>query len=309
MAYIQQRGDKWRAFVLVDNKRKTKTFRLKREAVAWANEMEEDGLPTEKVFRDILEEYRSRMKSTDRGTLCKVNTILKKCTFAHLPITLINSSIVSGYRDARLVEVSPLTVSREMSMIAGMFSIAVERGWIKSNPVSRVRRPTLPPARRRGVSQTEIDAIVAALNDTPTRRPVAQMFLLAIETGMRLSEMLNLTWDKVFEKHVTLKKTKNGDARDVPLSVKARAIIQERRGLDAERVFPLTRDYVTTAFLRTRDKTSHKDVRFHDSRSEAVTRLSKRLPIMDLARIIGHRDMKSLLFYYNTKASDLADML
>lgn len=49
---------------------------------------------------------------------------------------------------------------------------------------------------------------------------------------------------------------------------------------------------------------SHRDVR-----AEAIWRLSKKLDVLELARVIGHRDPRSLLLYYSTSADDLADRL
>jgi integrase len=48
---------------------------------------------------------------------------------------------------------------------------------------------------------------------------------------------------------------------------------------------------------------------FHDARSEAVTRLSKKLDVLELARVIGHRDLKSLMLYYSSNPDDIADRL
>ena len=48
---------------------------------------------------------------------------------------------------------------------------------------------------------------------------------------------------------------------------------------------------------------------FHDSRAEAIWRLSKKLDVMELARVIGHRDLKSLLIYYDASADELSAKL
>jgi integrase len=50
-------------------------------------------------------------------------------------------------------------------------------------------------------------------------------------------------------------------------------------------------------------------LRFHDSRAEAIFRLSKRLDVLELARMVGHRDPRSLMLYYATTADELADKL
>jgi hypothetical protein len=51
------------------------------------------------------------------------------------------------------------------------------------------------------------------------------------------------------------------------------------------------------------------DLHYHDSRAEAIWRLSKKLDVMELARVIGHRDLRSLLLYYQADADELADRL
>jgi integrase len=131
------------------------------------------------------------------------------------------------------------------------------------------------------------------------------MFLLSIETGMRMGELISLRWDGVAEKSVTLLDTKNGDKRHVPLSQKAREIIARRKDIDPVSVFTLNSFVVSQTFRRATINGAH----FHDARSEAVTRLSKKLDVMALAKMIGHRDLRSLMFYYSEKPEDIADKL
>jgi len=56
-------------------------------------------------------------------------------------------------------------------------------------------------------------------------------------------------------------------------------------------------------------KTKIKDLTFHDTRHEAITRLAKKLDVLDLARMVGHRDIKQLLTYYNKSAKEIASQL
>lgn len=49
--------------------------------------------------------------------------------------------------------------------------------------------------------------------------------------------------------------------------------------------------------------------RFHDARSEAITRLSRKLDILGLARTVGHRDPRSLMLYYSKSAAEIAKKL
>jgi integrase len=70
-------------------------------------------------------------------------------------------------------------------------------------------------------------------------------------------------------------------------------------------VFTLSAAAASKAFQRA----SVAGVHFHDARSEAVTRLSRKLDVMQLARMIGHRDLASLMAYYAERPEDIADRL
>jgi integrase len=105
-----------------------------------------------------------------------------------------------------------------------------------------------------------------------------------------------------------LPQTKNGDERRVPLSPRARAILAALPRSDGP-VFGLDAGTRDVMFRRARDAAQLANLHFHDSRAEAIWRLSKKLDVMELARVIGHRDLKSLMLYYQTDADELADRL
>ena len=182
------------------------------------------------------------------------------------------------------------------------------------NPFQDFERPEPKKGRARGVRQAEIDAMVAALgwHEAKPRtlaQQVAAAFLLAVETGMRAGEILSLTWDQVYEKRVHLDKTKNGDERDVPLSSRARALLEFMRGVDERRVFTVAEPTRDALFREARKDAKLSGFTFHDSRSEAISRLSKKLDIRELARMVGHRDLNSLLIYYRDQPEEVADRL
>jgi len=63
-------------------------------------------------------------------------------------------------------------------------------------------------------------------------------------------------------------------------------------------------------FRRARDNCGIQDLHFHDTRREALTRLSKKVPVEVLAKISGHRDLRILLnVYYRPDMADIAKML
>jgi integrase len=148
--------------------------------------------------------------------------------------------------------------------------------------------------------------------------------------------------------HVDLKRrvahlpaTKNGSARDIPLSSRAVAVLQSLRDAfdlakaksddgeeaDLGRVFEIRSDAITRAFERavTRARKAYidecksanqrpngkflTDLRFHDLRHEATSRLASIFPMHELTKITGHKDPRMLMRYYHPRAEDLAKRL
>ena len=106
-----------------------------------------------------------------------------------------------------------------------------------------------------------------------------------------------------------LLESKNGDSRKVPLSNRAIDLLKMLRHLDSKNVFTVDSDSFSTLFRRARDKCGIEDLHFHDTRHQAITNLSKKLTVIQLARMVGHRDLKSLMIYYNETATELAGLL
>ena len=152
------------------------------------------------------------------------------------------------------------------------------------------------------------------------------LFELAIETAMRLREMYTLSYSQVSIKDRTiyLDKTKNGDKRQVPLSSVALVALKsydlrKKRGLlfpwwngDANsEVLKKTTGRLSRQFARIFDAAGCQDMRFHDLRHEATSRLYERTDLSDLeiAKITGHKDPKMLMRYANLRGSNLAGRL
>lgn len=323
MATIEKRKTGYRAKIYVgriDGKARfesiTAPTRREVAAKALAREAELSGanIP-HKTLSEAFTKYLAEISPAHKGHRWeKVRlTSLKSEPIARLAVSKITPDDLIAWRNERLTQVKPSSVLREMNLLQSVFEAArKEWRWIATNPLKDVSKPTQPAGRKRGVKQSEIDALIAAsgYTDGPPRNQTQMSllaFLFAIETAMRAGEILGLTWDTVKPKRVILPKTKNGDSREVPLSPKARSIIDALRGNDKPfEIHPGTRD---TLFRKLVRAAGVDGLHFHDSRSEAIFRLSKKLDVLELARIIGHRDINSLRHYYNVSADELADRL
>lgn len=325
MASITKRGRSWRAQVRRKGLVRSQDFATRAAAVAWATQIEADynagraGLPTSHTFGQALDKYRLEVSPKKRGARWEELRLKRFAAeaIAKIPLSGLTSADIAEWRDKRLAEVSGPTVAREMNLLRAALEVArKEWRWIQQNPMRDVSRPPGSRPRQRRVSDAEAQAIVERLGweegapiDTQQKR-VAAAFLLALETGMRAGEILSLTESTVFpsERFVRLLDTKNGDRRDVPLSKRAAAILTALSPVDG-RYFPVSPATLDVLFRRARDAAKIIDLTFHDSRHEACTRLARRLSVLELARMIGHRDPRSLMIYFNATASELAERL
>lgn len=319
MPYYERRGEKWRVRLRVNGVSVSATFPTKRQAAAWAVQREAEltgeRLP-EHTLKDALDRFEREVSPKRKGHPWEVPRLglLGRDVLAPRRLASLSRTDIADWRDRRLESVSGASVRREMNLlIAVLEQCAGDWGWLRANPARGVKRPPNAPARRRRIAQDEIDRVTMALGVTDLEADTAAQrtglaFLFALETAMRAGEILGLRWSDIGVKSARLPDTKNGDARIVPLSARAREILAALPVGDAPcfDLNPRTRDVM---FRQAVKDAEIADLHFHDSRAEAIWRLSKKLDVMELARMIGHRDLRSLLQYYNADPDELADRL
>ncbi|MGV8959244.1 MAG: site-specific integrase [Stenotrophomonas sp.] len=188
--------------------------------------------------------------------------------------------------------------------------------------------------RLQGDEEARIRAILCGAKPAGKQRPLElnhaealrALFDLALESAMRMSEMYTLTPAQVdFGKRtIFLDRTKNGSKRQVPITTVAERVLRDyMAGVDGERLFPWwSGDRAADEMKRCTSLLSRQfgrvfaaagcvDLRFHDLRHEATSRLFERTTLTDLqiAKITGHKDIRMLARYANLRGSDLADRL
>ena len=323
MASYQKKGDKWRAEVCINGRREAKTFPTKALAIQWARGKEiEFATPvnisnTETAkgltVKSLLERYSAEVSVKKRGRIKEQVRLLAfgRSKLAAIKLKDLTSNDIAAWRDERLRSVSAGSVRREMNLMSSVLNVAArEWGVLASNPAALVRRPSNPPHRERTFTDDEISRIVEALcyhggKAETSSQQVAVAFLVALETAMRQSEILGLTPKTIdYETRVaTLKQTKNGKPRRVPLSMRAVGLLRDQGD------WTITPAVCSTLFRRARREAGIDDATFHDARHTAITRLAQILEPMDLARMTGHSDLKQLMAYYNETAEAIAKRL
>jgi len=326
MATLRKRSNgHWQARVRKANQSITKTFINKVDAERWAKQIEVEiqkgsytnlMLAERTTFAEIIERYIAEVLPTMRGG--KADYIRLKA-LARRPIAKLNMisltpQKIAQHRDERLKEIAPATVIRELSYFSSIITYARKEWGINiNNPVSLVSKPKNPQGRSRILDATETKALFEALKPTGRRSIwILPLVKLALETAMRRSELLGLRWEHIDleRRTIFLQLTKNGTSRTVPLSTHAIQILTDMpRNLDG-RVFPVTHEVVSQAFNRARRQARVQDVRFHDLRHMAITRLAEKLPnLIELSAVSGHKSLAMLKRYYHPKASELARKL
>ncbi len=175
-------------------------------------------------------------------------------------------------------------------------------------PLAKTARPHVPNGRDRRLRAGEEERLLAAAS--PKFSPVIRW---ALATAMRRSEIASLQWEGINLKRrgAHLPKTKNGQARTVPLSQEAVAILESLpRRIDGS-VFGMTPNAIGLAWQRTCAAAGIEGLTFHDFRHEAISRLFENtdLDAMEIARISGHRTLAMLSRYTHLRAHWLAERL
>lgn len=311
---------KWQAQIARQGIRKSASFATRREAQDWAVRQEylatNAELPrSELALKDIFDRYAREESPKKRGVRWEVIRLekLKRDAIGDIQLGDLAPSDIAAWRDRRLREVAPASVNREMVLISAVLTTArKEWGLIATNPLSDVRKPSKPPARDRRVSEEEIERLIAAAGTDLTRATARAVhaFRFAIGTAMRAGEIVGLTREAIDRdtRVATLPITKNGTARQVPLSTAALELLDALPEKDGP-IFDLTSQQLDALFRKVRDKAKIGDLRFHDSRHEAITRLAAKLDVLSLARMVGHRDIRMLQVYYNETVEELAHRL
>jgi len=348
MASILQRGDGWQAKV----RRKgaptiSRTFDLKADAEAWSREIEREhqrgnvaALRNDAgriTIAEVMDAYVAgpvQAMRTAKDAAQRLSRAREK--FGLLFLANVRGIDVGKWRDELLRSgLSPQTVIHHLNALSALFTFAQQDLSIdlpSGNPCRAVRKPSLPKARDRRVTEDELRYLLAAAQPAQGRTPgMRECVVLAVESSMRMGELLGLEWNRIDLQRRTahLPRTKNGESRTVALSS---AAVQALQGLPRRidgRVFGWRASgTLHQVWLRTLARARKQyeadcaaqgarpdpafltDLRFHDLRHEATSRLfEKGLGIMEVASMTGHKSLSMLKRYTHIEAEKLAQKL
>ena len=270
---------------------------------------EEHGL-MKKVSNPRIEDFavtylarRKHLRFHRRDDL-SVRTLLKH--FRGQNLTSITPPHIEDYIGSRMKDgVANGTINRELTCLKRMFSLAIKWGDAKINPVKEVDFLEEPPGRTRSLSEEEAQKLIQ--NACKHLQPV---IITALNTGMRLSEILSLKWnqvhiDNVIEPYLELPVTKNNQKRFIPLNRDMVDLLKHLLEMDKEEseyVFlgkqkkPLK--CIKTSFGNAMKKAGIKDFRFHDLRHTFASHyVMSGGDLISLKEFLGHSTLKMVERY------------
>lgn len=327
-----------------------KTFRLKRDAEDWATLTEGEmvrgvyirratadrTMVAEAVDRYLREVTPTKEESTQEAEIRRAET-LKKC-LGKYSMAALTPDVIANFRDERLAgtdrkdkDGNPKprandTVRLELALLGHIFTIATKE-WkmgLAYNPVLSIRRPKPHPGRICRLAPKDEKKLFELIRKH--RNPMLGLIAeIALETSMREGEIVKLRTSQVNLKRriILLHKTKNGEPRTVPLTKRAtelfrRALENPVRPGETELIFfgepgkdGVRRPYQFLSIWRNiKIAAGLRDVRFHDLRHEAISRMVEDgLSDQEVSSISGQKSMQMVRRYTHLRNENLVKRL
>jgi len=232
-----------------------------------------------------------------------------KNRIGHLLLADLTPSIIAEARDALMGEStrrkklrSSSTTNRYLASFSKALSVAVkEWGWIDDSPMRKVSKPREAPSRDRYLSLEEKDRLLAACKESANSN-LYPLVCLSILTAMRFGELIRLKWEDIdfTLRSITLRETKNGDCRVIPLTQAAENIFKSCGSYEkgaSGMIFKSERRNNRTgvisirkAFQKALQVSDIKGFRWHDLRRTAGSYMAMAGATQgELMEILGHR--------------------
>ena len=316
MATIRHLSNKtWQAIIRRKGiKQQSKVFKIKSQAIQWARSVEceidkgntvDFSLSKKITLNQIIEKIQP-IDSRERSRLKILMEYFNGST-----VNLINPSRIALFVDLRLSQgLSSATVVKDINTLSKLLKVA-QRDWnvyLPNDPFKHIGKLKQSPSRVRRLSKNEEFILI-----NRSQSNLRNIIIFAIETGMRLGEILSLKWSDINNNLAVLEKTKNGDIRYVPMTKKANQIlmkIQKNKNDDRVFYFWKTVSGFESSWQKFKKREGLVDLRFHDLRHEAISRMfEKGMSHMEVSAISGHKSLLVLRKYTHLNIEYLRDKL
>ena len=254
-------------------------------------------------------------------------------------VTQLQETHVEQYIIHRGQCVSDGTIRREVGMLSAAFNHAIKKHhWRIDNPCVKAELPQTPKGRVRFLTYEEAKTLLQVADNPVDRKgnalanqyksPVLRDFIeLALNTGCRKGELLNLKWENInfATRLIVLEETKSGEWQSVPINEDARQVLVRRMRLrdevcsDTPWVFFHTRSAarakigdrirdVKTSFNTACRRAGIKDFHIHDLRHTFASWLVMNgTPLFEVSKLLRHASITMTERYAHLAPDHLQD--
>jgi integrase len=286
-------------------------FLSKKQAQDWAMRQElvlkerkrtiEAGIITGKPLNEAIEHYKTHKTFKGHGHRGSIHLALDwwASRFGDVDMADVTPVMVAQGRDELLfVDYAPGTVKKFLQALSGLYAMGNDLGWVKGSPEKDVKRPTEPRARVRYLADDELTTLLKEVRRC-ANPALPVIVMLALCTGARRGELLNLKWADVdfARRRVYLMQTKTDKPRAAHLidqalaSLKtyAEAVAQKTYVFESKDGRPLN---ISRTWQRIIKRAKLDDFHFHDLRHSAASFLAMNgVPTVQIADILGHKTL------------------
>ena len=232
-----------------------------------------------------------------------------KQELGHCLLSEIKPNLITQKRDELLSGLtckgkirSSTTVVRYLASLPHAFVIAVKDWeWLQENPVMKISKPKISNGRTRFLNEDEKAKLIQTCRDSESKG-LYPIVILALSTGMRRSEIMNLKWSDVdlVKGAILLQVTKNGERRYIPLLGMALDLLCTRyinQAADAL-IFPAPHSQSKPLDIRSAWNTALRNAgianfRFHDLRHTAASYLAmNQASLLEIGTLLGHKTVQ-----------------
>ena len=208
---------------------------------------------------------------------------------------------------------SPASVNRDLACLSKILSMAFDNELVDSNPMRRVRLLKESGSRERFITAEEEVKLFAKL--TGRRDHIRSVVTVALNTGMRRGEILDLQWEHVnfIARTIFIARSKTGKTRTIPMND---IVFEELKALKQDAgtrdfVFSVSKtgvniDSIKTGWRNACAAAGLVDLRFHDTRHTFATRLrANGVHEWDIRDLLGHTTTRMTSVYTHQTPANL----
>ncbi len=260
-----------------------------------------------KLFKDFVPDYlKKHAKNTRSYDYYEVTCNKLIRYFGETFLHEITRYQIESYQSKRLEEVGVCTVNRELMILKGICTKAIDWGFLEKNPVKGVRLGKEKP-RERFLFPEEIAKLVESCGREPMAPYLRSVVVIALFTGLRKKELLSIRREDIFMDRDVIKveEGKGGYRRYVPLHPTAKSEIAKlllkgkSEYLIHDKNGNLIQD-IKKSFNSAVRRAGLIDVHFHDLRRTFGTlgAMDARINQKVMQKLLGHASIETTMKHY-----------